>query len=642
MMARRKIPPANTSPPPDDPVTAYAKAVGAGQVVCGLHVKAACRRHLRDLAEGPGRGLSWDLEAVDRILGFFPTVLRLAGGQFEGKPFDLAPSQQFIIGSLFGWKRADGTRRFRRAYIEEGKGNGKSPLAAGVGMYGLVADGEARAEIYAAATKKDQAMVLFRDAVAMRQQSPALTAKLTPSGGNPIWNLADLSTGSFFRPISNDDGQSGPRPHFALCDEVHEHRDGRTIELLERGFKWRRQPLLMMITNSGSDRNSVCWQEHEHAIKVAAGEVLDDETFSFVCGLDDGDDPLENAACWRKANPLLGVTVTEEYLAGVVRQAKALPGKLNNILRLHFCVWTDAERAWMARATLEAVLADFDPLEHSGESVWLGLDLSATQDLTAIGFVAETGKDKQGRPTFDLWVETWTPADTLRERALRDKAPYDVWAESEQQWLKTTPGKVIGFDFVAAQVRDAAAVYDIQAVAYDSYGFKKHFEPELDELGLTLPIVEHPQGGKKKGIDSGLWMPGSKISLENAILEKRVRIQRNPVLISAMMSAATENDPFGNFWFSKRKATNRIDPLIAATMAFGGAVGAEPEAESVYDILARQEAAGIIDVPLQTVAEEVQEDDIDLAILNDPLHPRFMEMLNKHNAVLAAADNEEF
>src|SRR5262249_38759863 len=154
------------------------------------------------------------------------------------------------------------------------------------------------------------------------------------------------------------------RPHFALCDEVHEHPDRSVMEILERGFKFRRQPLLLMITNSGSDRSSVCWEEHEHAVRVAAGtrtpdgefayvgEAIDDTTFSYVCALDPGDDPLEDESCWPKANPLLGVTITEEYLRDVVRQAKALPGRLNGILRLHFCVWTDAEEAWMSRAAL--------------------------------------------------------------------------------------------------------------------------------------------------------------------------------------------------------------------------------------------------------------------------------------------------
>lgn len=582
--SKPKTQPPSTSPA--DPVTAWAKDVVAGKIVAGPHVRNAAQRHLLDLVEGPARGLFWDLPAALRVIGFFAEVLHLAAGEFEGKPFILEPSQQFIVGSIFGWKRqATGFRRFRRAYVEEGKGAGKTPLSGGVGLYCLVADGEPGAEIYAAASMKSQAIYIFRAAVAMWRQSPALTRRLTPSGQNPVWNLADLSNGSFFRYISSEEGHSGPLPSCALCDEIHEHRDGRMIEMLERGFKSRRQPLLLMITNAGSDRNSVCWEEHVHAVRVAAGsreaerdatfigEPLDDAAFSFVCSLDEGDDPLTDPGCWIKANPLLGITMPVEELERAVKQARDLPGKLNNILRLHFCVWTDAEEAWMSRPTLEAVLADFDPLEHSGEEVHLGLDLSATQDLTALGFVVPTGRDKEGRPTFDAWVEAWTPADTLAERAIRDKVPYELWVE--QRWLNAVPGKVIGFDFVAARIAEVSGLYNIQSLAYDTYGFNKHFEPQLDALGLTLPVVEHPQGGKRKGAESGLWMPGSKLTLEGLILERRIRLRRSPVLVSAMMSAATENDPFGNFWFSKRKAINRIDPLIALAQAVGSATAGE-------------------------------------------------------------------
>lgn len=600
-----KAPSKRTPPPPTsaDPSTDWAKAVVAGDVVAGPHVRNACRRHLDDLKHGPARGLTWDVDAANKAIAFFPAVLRLNGGQFEGRPFDLHPSQQFRIGSLFGWKRADGTRRFRRFYDEEAKGNGKSPLLAGIGMWCLLADKEDRAEVYAAASKKDQAMVLFRDAVAMFQQSPAISARLTPSGGNPVWNLADIRTGSFFRPISSDAGQSGPRPSCALCDEVHEHPNGSMIEMLERGFKWRRQPILVMATNSGSDRQSVCWQEHQHAVRVAAGtrdpdeaftyvgEPIDDDTFAFVCSLDPGDDPLEDPACWVKANPLLGVTVQPDYLAGVVRQAKAIPGKLNNILRLHFCQWTDSDTAWMARPTLEACLDDFDPADHSGAQVFIGVDLSATQDITAVGFVVPTGfvdmpRDDGGTarlPTFDAWVEAWTPGTTLQERALRDSAPYDAWVADG--WLNAIPGRMVRFDFVAARLAEISGIYEVQTLAYDRYGFKRHFEPELDALGLTLPIVEHPQGGKKKGAESGLWMPGSKTTLEAALLDRRIRLRRSPVLVSAMMSAVVEEDAFGNAWFSKRRATNRIDALVALAMAVGAATAQSAQVDTAAMIV---------------------------------------------------------
>lgn len=246
-----------------DRATAYAEAVVSGDVVAGPHVRNACRRHLLDLKEGGRRGLSFDREAAERAFGFFEDVLRLSEGQFAGEPFKLHPSQAFIVGSLFGWKRADGTRRFRRAYIEQGKGNGKSPLAGGVGLYGMVSDGEAGAQIYAAAAKREQAGILFADAVKMVDQSPALKQRLDFSGGpGREYNIAHHASGSFFRPVSRDTGKtgSGPRPYFVLADEIHEMPDRKILEMLERGFKFRRSPLLFMITNSGSDRNSVAWE----------------------------------------------------------------------------------------------------------------------------------------------------------------------------------------------------------------------------------------------------------------------------------------------------------------------------------------------------------------------------------------------
>ncbi|PRZ45315.1 phage terminase [Tritonibacter scottomollicae] len=210
-------------------MTAWAQAVQAGEVVAGPYVRAAADRHLRDLVEGPKRGLKWDLAAALRAIRFFPQVLRLNGGQFEGRPFELHPGQAFRIGSLFGWKQYSAQhgawlRRFTRFYDEEGKGNGKSPMLGGIGLYMMVADGEPRAEIYAAAAKKDQAGILFQDAVAMVDQSPVLKRKVQQQGGNPVWQMTYRGRGGDkrkFKPLSAEKAQSDPRPHCALTDEVH-------------------------------------------------------------------------------------------------------------------------------------------------------------------------------------------------------------------------------------------------------------------------------------------------------------------------------------------------------------------------------------------------------------------------------------
>lgn len=614
---------------PTGPVDQYAEDVIEGRIVAGPHVRNACRRHRDDRKNGPARGVHWDPEAADRVLRFFPAVLRLNGGQFEGRPFNLAPSQVFKLGSLFGWKRveSDGAilRRFRRAYIEEGKGNGKSPFAAGVGHYCLTADGEAAAEIYAAAANKDQAFVLFRDAVAMYEQSPALKSKLTPSGGNPIWNLSYLKKRSFFRPISREGAHSGPRPYVALADEIHEHPDGKVIEMLERGFKSRRQPLLLMITNSGSDRNSICWAEHQHAVKVAAGtqtpddaftyvgEVVDDATFSYVCALDPDDDPFTDPTCWQKANPLFGITLKHDYLAGVVAQARDIPSKRNGILRLHFCVWTESDTAWIPRPLLEKVMADFDPYaEHAGKVIsGAGVDLSRAKDLTSAAFCIETGTKhirkadgtEADLPTYDLWVESWTPRDTMDERTKLDHVPYRLWTETfhkdadgnelpDQPYLNAPEGGRVRFDHVAAHFARVQDTHGIAELGYDIYVFDK-FKDELDNYNVDVPVVAHPQGGKRRAKPSeekveaakaaglppplGHWMPGSVAKLEELILEERVRIRRSPVTLTALMGVAMETDPLmGNQWFNKSKATVRIDPAVAAAMAVGIATDGAP------------------------------------------------------------------
>jgi phage terminase large subunit-like protein len=581
---KARTPPTASSP---DRTLAYATAVVAGEIVAGPHVRNACKRHIADLKRKDG--VWFDQDAANHAFAFFEEVLKLSEGQFEGEPFELQPSQAFIVGSLFGWKRKDGRRRFRRAYIEQGKGNGKSPVAGGIGIYGMTACKEAGAQIYAAAAKKEQANILFRDAVRMVRQSPALARRLEFSGGpGREFNIAHLSSGSFFRPVSRDTGKtgSGPRPYFVLADEVHELPDRSIIEMLERGFKFRRDPLLFMITNSGSDRNSVAWEEHEHAIRVAAGnpdavtdptflgQVIDDTTFSYVCALDEGDDPLSDPSCWIKANPLLGVTITEQYLSEVVAQAKAIPGQLNGILRLHFCVWTDAETAWMARSTLEPLLAEFEP--KAGGAVWLGLDLSQNRDLTALAAVQRNG-EKDGKPCFDAWVEVWTPGDTLSARVLRDKQPYDLWVADG--FLNAPAGENISFRHVAQALAEMASDYRVEAVAYDRYAFRR-FEEEVAELGLDLTFVEHPQGGTKRarpvdGSVEGLWMPGSLRHLEELILEGRIRLKHNPVLISAMMSAVTETDRWDNKWLSKQRAINKIDAAVALCMAVGAAMAGD-------------------------------------------------------------------
>ena len=573
----------------DDPVTKYALDVVQGTIVAGPHVRNACQRHLNDLESGEKRGLKWDLAASNRVIGFFRDVLTVeierddeyGEAVSEAVPFHLAPAQAFIVGSLFGWKNKQGLRRFRRAYIEQGKGNGKSPLAAGIGHYMLAATNKLRAEVYSAATDKDQAAILFRDAVEMWRRSPALSRRMVSSGLNPVWQLSMLETASFFKPISSEKkGKSGIRPYCALIDEVHEHPDNSVIEMLRAGTKGNRQALILEITNSGFDRQSVCWNEHEYTVKVCSGELDNDAWFGYVCALDDDDDPFEDESCWVKANPLLGVSIQPEFVREQVAEARGMPSKEAMVRRLHFCEWTEAEGGWMNRTVWESCEADLKLEDYQGEECYGGLDMSYTSDLSAFAVVFPTGPD-----TFDAFVDFWKPKDGLTKAIKSDKVPYDLWVKNGH--LNLTDGQVIKLGPIAQRMTEYADRCDLRSIAYDRYRHRELADDMLD-LGIELPMTEHPQGFRRVS-DNPLWMPRSFQELENAIIEGRIRICANPLMRWNVASAVVRNDPAGtdNRIFDKRKSTARIDGVVALAMALGVATSHTPDdTESFADYLA--------------------------------------------------------
>ncbi len=551
-----------------DRVTAYAEAVIAGEIIAGKKNRLACQRHIDDLEHGPARGLYFDIDAADTFFEFCEGEhgLKLFEGQFYGKPFMLLGWQAFCTGSLYGWKvKETDYRRFKVAYIEAGKGSGKSPLAAAIGLYGMTLDGEQGAQIYAAASKRDQADILFRDAVRMVESSPTLAGHLKFSGrGLNVWRIMNEYSGSFFRPISSEDGKSGPRPYMALVDEVHEHKDDKIIMMLQAGFKGRKQPLLFMITNSGTDLTSICYDYHDFVTKIIEKIIDDptttDQTFGFILSIDDDDDPFNDESCWLKSNPSLGVTIDYDYIRLEVKTAKSMPSRQNGVLRLNFCRWTNAATAWIAKEVYEKVEKSFDPYQFKGEKICLGIDLSHKNDLTALSCFHA--------PSNSLWVYYFTPEGTLEDRAKIDRVPYLSWVE--QGFLIKTPGNTIQFDYVAEQIKTLYNDFIIENLFYDRYAFKE-LENEFEDF--SLPFVEHPQGFRKKYENKEplpLWMPGSITKFEDRILEEKIVIQKNPVTKWNAFCAVFDTDPQGNRKFAKHKARGRIDGIVASAMAVGG------------------------------------------------------------------------
>lgn len=577
-----------------DPVTAYARAVVARQIVAGPYVRLACQRHLDDLerAKNPKWPFRWDIGRAHQGLDPFPDLLTV---EFNGEvvPFRLLDWSAFVVGAIFGWVRKDtGFRRFQRGYLESGKGSGKSPLLGGIGVIMLMLDGELSAEVYSAGPKREQSMILFKDATDMIQRSPRIRRNLKPRGKNPVQQWTHEESGSIFKPLSSDKTKSGPRVSCALVDELHEHKNRYTIDMLGAGFKGRKQPLMMIATNAGFDRESICWEWHEHSVAVVSGLRQDDALFAFVMALDEGDDPLEDESCWEKTNPGIDITVTRQYLRQQVSEARDIPGRESGVRRLNFCEWTDSEATWVTRNAWVANEEELGDVSEGsviapsffGAELYCGLDMSFAFDLTALAFAFPEVVELKGgvlQERLACWIEYFTPIETAAEREKKDRVPYPRWIRDGL--VHGVPGKVVRKEALVARLNEVREQFDLRWVAYDRYAHKE-LAAQVADQGIDLPWIEHPQGFRRGGqldlvgtdgkkLDNPLWMPDSVQKFEARLLERTISIQPSPVTRWQVSSAVIRQDPSGtgNRVFDKMKATGRIDGIVALAQAIGAA-----------------------------------------------------------------------
>jgi phage terminase large subunit-like protein len=332
--------------------------------------------------------------------------------------------------------------------------------------------------------------------------------------------------------------------HCALLDEVHEHPSSIVVDKMRAGTKGRRNALILEITNSGFDRTSICYQHHEYSQRVVERTVDDDSWFAYVCGMDLGDEPFEDEACWVKANPNLGVSISLRYLREQVREARGMPAKASIVLRLNFCVWVDADNPAIAREIWMAAQYDFEYSELAGAEPVGALDLSGVRDLTALAIHWE-------RDGFaHVAVEFWTPKEGLLDRAKRDAVPYDLWVQ--QGHITATPGRAIDYRWVAVRLGELQHEIGLHRVAFDPYRIK-YLEKALEEEGVELELVPHGQGFYKAA-ESGLWMPHSIEVFEKKLADGLARVKPNPVLTFAAACAVHETDPKENRVYTKRKS----------------------------------------------------------------------------------------
>lgn len=533
------------------------------QVVCKW-VRLAVERHQRDLATGEESGLWFDERAARHVIDFFG-FLRHSKGEWAGQVVSLEPWQQFMLGCLFGWRKASGERRFRTALIVISRKNGKSLLASGVGLYMMDADGEGGAEVYSAATKRAQAKITFDEAVRMVKASPFLRRRIRSVRDN----LHILGTASKFEPLGRDaDSMDGLNIHCAVVDELHAHKTRDVWDVLETATGARRQPLMFAITTAGFDRNSVCWELHDYATKVLEGLIEDDSFFGAIFSIDEEDD-WEDEACWGKANPNLGVSVKWDDLRAKAAKAKEMPSALNSFLRLHLNVWTQAETRWMDPAKWAGCGHAINEEGLRGRTCYAGLDLASTTDIA--GYALVFPPTSEGDRYQCLW-RFFLPSDAMREREKRDRVPYSSWVRGG--FIQTTPGNIIDYEFILAALRDDAEKFDIKEMAFDRWGSSRIQTQVIDEWGEDFMI------GFGQGFAS---MSGPTKELERLILDDKLAHGGNPVMSWMMGNAVIRMDPAQNIKIDRARSTEKVDGCIMVVMALDRALRHQEEAESVYE-----------------------------------------------------------
>jgi len=509
----------------------------------------------------------FDERAADLACAFFERLLVHSKGGGAGEPFKLLEWQrEKVIRPLFGWKRADGMRRYRKAYIEVPRKNGKSTLAAGIALYLLFADGEPGAEVYSAAADREQASLVFDEARAMVEARPQL-AKVSQSYRRAI---TVPSTRSAYRVLSADvKSKHGFNASGVIFDELHAQPTRDLWDVLNTATGARRQPLVVAITTAGYDRESICWEQHEYARQVRDGIIEDDSFLPVLYGADVDDDWLDEAV-WYKANPSLGQTIKLDYLRQEAQRAKATPAYQNTFRRLHLNQWTAQESRWLPMEAWDACGAAFDERLLDGAACYGGLDLASSSDIASLVlcFPAEAGEDER----YTWLARFWIPAENIVERARRHRVPYDAWVRDGL--VIATPGNVIDYAYIAHEIEALSERYNIREIAFDRWGAFQ-ISTALQDAGLTMI-------GFGQGYAS---MAAPTKDLLRLVTDGRLRHGGNSVLRWMADNMIVDQDPAGNVKPNKAKSREKIDGIVAGIMALDRAVRRGGEAAGAASLV---------------------------------------------------------
>lgn len=526
-----------------------------------------------------GGGESWfDERAAQQALEFFPECIKHAEGELLGTPFILEPWQQCVVANIVGWKRLDKlgreVRRYRESLIYVPRKNGKTPWIAALGLYIFFCDGEPGAQCFIAAGAQDQAGQLFRHAKFMVQNEVELAERSHIYGGNAqagqSKSIVREEDGSFLKIISADsDTKHGGNTHLALIDELHVQPNRNLVDVFRTSMSSqnRKQPLLIYITTADFKRESICNEIYAHACKVRDG-VLSDPAFLPVIYEAKADDDWSSPEVWKKANPNLGVSKSWDYMERECKLAQQNPAYLNTFLRLDLNVQTDTDVCAIPMDKWDASSAKFDESELRRATCMAGLDLSTTTDITA--FVMLFRPDEPDGKWYVV-PRFWIPGENAQRRSDRDRVPYVQWIRDGL--ITAHDGNRLDYGLIRKEINELSRIFNIKQVAIDPWNAMSMM---LELQGDGFDVVEFRQGFAS--------MSSPTKELLAMVGAGQLAHGGNPVLRWMASNAATLEDPAGNLKFAKNKSTERIDGIVALTMALGLWLSNDPGGNrSVYD-----------------------------------------------------------
>lgn len=562
-------------------VQTYIDGVLSGDIVVCKYIRQAVERHEADLQYGAARGLFFDADEAQLAIDFIE-LLSHSKGEWAGHQIYLEPWQAFVLWCIFGWKKSNGCRRFNTAFLSVARKNGKSTMGAAIGHKLFVADGEPGAEVYTAATKRDQAKIVHEEAKRMVKSSPCLKAV--------IYVLRDVlsidATNSKYVPLGADaDTLDGLNPSGVIIDEIHAHKTRAVWDVMDTGTGARRNPLLLGITTAGAagDHESIYWELKEYSIKVVDGTVTDDSWFAAIYTLD-ADDDWTDESTWIKANPNLGVSVKLDDLQRKAIKAKEAPYSQSNFKRKHLNLetetttpWiaTDPESAWSkcgggdyydAKGLTQATIKRF-----ANCPCYVGGDLSSIGDLTALSFAFP-----QSDASVDVIQFCWCPRNNAIGRQRDNRVPYVTW--SGMGLINLTEGDSVDYDDIRHVLRNArdAWKWDIRRIAFDPSNARYLQTKIIEEDGFNQPeqVIDHKQ--TIEHMNNPIRM------VEKLILDGKLRHGGHDVLRWCVSNVILYQDTGGRVRFNKKMSREKIDCAQSMVMAVGQAL-LNIKPKSIYD-----------------------------------------------------------